>query len=65
MQPPGDQVQTGKYAKCVESAKRIHWDIDKGVLRGREFDFSKKFLPDGISKLDQLTFLTADENKTL
>jgi len=59
------QVQTEKYAKCVEGSKRIRWDIDKDVFRGREFDFSKKFLPDGISKLDQLKFIADDERKTL
>ena len=48
------------YAKCIEISKRVRWDIDKDVIRGREFDISKKFLPDGLSKVDQLDFL--DEN---
>ena len=65
MQPASDPIQTEKYAKCVEGSKRIRWEIDKDVLRGREFDFSQKFLPDGISKLDQLKFLTEDEQRTL
>ena len=59
MESMESQVQTEKYAKCVEGSKRIRWDIDKDVFRGREFDFSKKFLPDGISKLDQLKFIAA------
>ncbi len=53
-------VDTERYAKCIEGSKRIRWDIDKDVIRGREFDFSKKFLPDGITKLDQLPFLSDD-----
>lgn len=65
MESMESQVQTEKYAKCVEGSKRIRWDIDKDVFRGREFDFSKKFLPDGISKLDQLKFIADDERKTL
>ena len=36
------------YAKCIEISKRVRWDIDKDVIRGRAVDFSKKFLPDGI-----------------
>ncbi len=48
------------YAKCIEISKRVRWDIDKDVIRGREFDISQKFLPDGLSKVDQLDFL--DEN---
>ena len=59
------QVKTEEYAKCIEGSKRIRWDIDRDVLRGREFDFSKKFLPDGISKVDQLEFLDPGEKKLL
>jgi DNA-binding Lrp family transcriptional regulator len=59
------QVKTEEYAKCIEGSKRIRWDIDKDVLRGREFDFSKKFLPDGISRIDQVNFLDPEEKKLL
>ncbi len=53
-----------KYSKCIEGSKRIRWDIDTDVIRGRDFDHAKKFLPDGISKVDRLEFLTEQE-KTL
>jgi hypothetical protein len=53
------------YAKCIEVSKRIRWDIDRDVIRGRRFDFSKKFLPDGISKIDELEFLGEDEQRFL
>ena len=54
---------TGRYAKCIEVSKRIRWDIDRDVIRGRNFDFSKKFLPDGLSKVAQLPFLSEAENR--
>jgi len=60
-----DQVKTQEYAKCIEGSKRIRWDIDKDVLRGREFEFSKKFLPEGLSKVDQLDFLDPGEKRLL
>jgi len=41
------------------------WDIDRDVIRGREFDFSNKFLPDGISKVDCLDFLSNEEKRFL
>ena len=56
-------TQSSRYAKCVEVSKRIRWDIDRDVIRGRTFDFSKKFLPDGLSKVDQLSFLSAPEQR--
>jgi len=56
---------TDRYAKAVATSKRIRFDIDRDVIRGRSFDFNKKFLPDGLSKVDRLDFLTADERRLL
>ena len=56
-------VETSRYAKCVEVSKRIRWDTDRDVIRGRGFDFGKKFLPDGLSKVERLPFLAADEKR--
>jgi hypothetical protein len=56
-------TDSARYAKCVEVSKRIRWDTDRDVIRGRQFDFGKKFLPDGLSKVGQLPFLTADEKR--
>ena len=60
-----DQIDVDRYAKCIEVSKRVRWDIDKDVIRGRHFDFSQKFLPDGLSKVDQLDFLNDDEKRVL
>lgn len=56
-------IDTTRYAKCIEVSKRIRWDTDRDVIRGRGFDFSKKFLPDGLSKVGQLSFLKTDEQR--
>ena len=62
---PQPNVESRRYAKAVEVSKRIRWDIDRDVIRGRNFDFAKKFLPDGLSKVDRLDFLTADDRRLL
>jgi len=54
-----------RYAKCVEVSKRVHWEIDRDVIRGRTLDHSKKFLPDGLSKVGDLEFLDAAERRLL
>jgi hypothetical protein len=59
------QVDSARYAKVVKVSKRIRWDIDRDVIRQREFDFTKKFLPDGLSKVDRLGFLTANDQRLL
>jgi len=52
-----------RYAKAVEVSKRIRWDIDRDVFRGRDLDVAKKFLPDGLSMVDQMTFLSPAERR--
>ena len=54
-----------RYAKVIEVSKRVRWDIERDVFRGRNFDFSKKFLPDSLSKLGELTFVTPEEDRFL
>lgn len=57
--------ETSRYARCIEVSKRIRWDIDNDVIRGRQFDFDKKFLPDGLSFVHQLDFLAPEEQRFL
>jgi hypothetical protein len=40
-------------------------DIDRDVIKGREFDFTKKFLPDGLSKAASFGFLSPAELRIL
>lgn len=53
------------YARCVEMSKRIRWEIERDVIRGRRFDYSRPFLPDGLSMVSSLEFLSADEQRLL
>jgi hypothetical protein len=52
-----------RYARCIQISKRVRWDIDKDVIRGRRFDAAHKFLPDGLSLADAFTTLSADEKR--
>lgn len=54
-----------RYARCIKASKRVRWDIDADVFRGRAFDFRRKFLPDGLTKVDDLAFLTLDEKRAM
>jgi len=58
-------IESNRYAKCIEVSKRVRWDIDRDVFRGRAFDLAKKFLPDGLSKVQQLSFLGTGEKVLL
>ncbi len=65
MESSSYKIDVERYAKCIEVSKRVRWDIDQDVIRGRQFDFSQKFLPDGLSKVDQFDFLNEDEKRLL
>jgi hypothetical protein len=53
--------RAARYARCVKMSKKSEWQIDRDLMRGREFDFSRKFLPDGLSLVDRMSFLTPAE----
>ena len=52
-----------RYTRCIQSSKRVRWDIDEDVIRGRRFDAAHKFLPDGLSLAAAFTTLSADEKR--
>jgi hypothetical protein len=56
-------AEDSRYARCIQSSKRVHWDIDEDVIRGRRFDAADKFLPDGLSLADAFTTLSPDEKR--
>jgi hypothetical protein len=57
MQATAIAVDTSSYAKCIENSKRIRWDTERDVIRGRQLDPGRKFLPDGLSLVGRLPFL--------
>ncbi|MBP0590035.1 hypothetical protein J8I87_09930 [Paraburkholderia sp. LEh10] len=57
------QLPSHRYAKCVEVSRRVRWDIDDDVIRGRTLDTSQKFLPDGLSQVYRLPFLNDAERR--
>ena len=58
---PRNASRRSRYEACIESSKQVRWDLDEDLLRGRQLDFATTFLPDGLSKVDELPFLgTAD-----
>src|SRR5512144_1434751 len=52
-----------RYARCVQASKRVRWDIDEDIIRGRSFDVAHKFLPDGLSLAEAFTTLSTAEKR--
>lgn len=53
------------YARTIATSRRVRWDIDEDVIRGRGFDRSRDFLPAGLSLVEELPFLSADDARLL
>jgi len=49
-----------RYAVAIDASKRVRWEIDRDVIRGREFDFSRKFLPDSLALIERFGHLNAE-----
>jgi hypothetical protein len=56
-------THSDRYARTIRASKRVRWDIDEHVIRGRRFDTSQKYLPDGLSLAHEFTTLTEDEKR--
>ena len=59
-----DPVQQ-RYERCVANSKRVRWHIERDVIRGRRLDARTKFLPDSLSLVDRLEFLSMSERRLL
>lgn len=51
------------YSRCISRSKQVRWDIDRDVIRGRDLDPKDKFLPDGLTRIDALPFLTDGQKR--
>lgn len=63
--PAGTNSPDPRYATCIANSRRVRWDIDHDVIRGRRFDRSKTFLPAGLSLVGEMDFLSDDERRLL
>jgi hypothetical protein len=56
---------TERYARVIEVSKRVRWEIERDVIRGRRFDYDRTFMPDGLSLAPELPFLSPADARLL
>jgi hypothetical protein len=54
-------IPTERFSRCIAASKKVRWDIEPDIIRGRRFDRASKFLPDGLTLSSRLDFLSPDE----
>ncbi|MFT3807099.1 hypothetical protein [Arenimonas sp.] len=62
---PSSPRETNRYAKVIEVSRRVRWEIERDVIKGRRFDFQDKFLPDGLSRVDRSSLVDANERRLM
>jgi hypothetical protein len=65
MQATLQQEHIDQYARSIAASKRVRWSVEEDVIRHRKFETSQKFLPDGLSKVKEFTFLSDSEQRYL
>ena len=58
-------IDTARYRKCLHNSEKVTWDIDADVIRFRQLDTRSKFLPDSLSLVTQLSFLSEAQQRLL
>jgi len=56
-------AEANPYARCITASKKVRWDIEADVLRGRSLEASRDFLPRSLSLVDELAFLTGAQRR--
>jgi hypothetical protein len=57
--------RSARYAQVVRLSKKSEWQIDRDLLQDRQFDFTRNFLPAGLSRVDTIAFLSAQDQRLL
>ncbi len=57
-------LNTGQLARCIAASRRVGWEIED-VINGRSFDVAHKFLPDGLTLVGDVDWLSKDEKRYL
>ncbi len=53
------------YVRAIAASKKARFDIDSDVIRGRRLDLTHKYLPDGLSFVQEIEGLSAGERRSL
>ena len=59
------EIDSARYRKCLHNSQKVTWDIDADVIRFRQLDTANKFLPDSLSLVTQLPFLSEPQQRLL
>src|SRR5215467_1622832 len=58
-------THTYNYRDTLAASQKICWKIDDIIGGDKKLDFTRRFMPESLARVDELSFLTANERRTL
>lgn len=52
-------------ADILEASQRVNWEISDLIGPGKKLDFARRFMPEGLARVEDLAFLDAREKRLL
>lgn len=53
------------YRETIAQSQRVNWNIEDIIGGDKRLDFSKPFMPESLARVNDLSFLNADEKRIL
>ena len=54
-----------EYQDTIVAAQKVNWRIEDIIGGDKRLDFSKRFMPESLARVEKLGFLNDDEKRTL
>ena len=61
----GRAVETYDYRDTITASQKVSWRIEDIIGGDKKLDFSKRFMPESLARVEQLSFLNDDEKRIL
>lgn len=53
------------YRETIVASQKVNWQIEDIIGGDKKLDFSKRFMPESLARVEQLSFLNTDEKRIL
>ncbi|MBX3458735.1 MAG: hypothetical protein KF696_02075 [Planctomycetes bacterium] len=59
------QMQNYHYASLLAASQQVNWKIEDIIGGDKRLDFSRRFMPESLARVNELDFLSDDEQRVL
>jgi hypothetical protein len=60
----GDNISYG-YRESIVASQKVNWKIEDIIGGDKKLDFTKRFMPESLARVEKLSFLNDDEKRIL